>query len=1241
MNCRDYRPGICARGLSFMYVILLCFLLTGCSSRMPTELQWNVGDGYRWAEIDPGSFDDPGFNRVTASETGINFSNHISEVDIARNHHYLNGSGVATADVDGDGLTDIYFAQLDGPNRLYKNLGGFSFREITVSAGVAHEGYYSAGAVFADVDNDNDPDLLISSYHKGVSLYLNDGKGQFELSAQNNFSTTQKKGNTTLALADIDTDGDLDLYVTNYRERSVDDVMQLNELRWENTIKKESSPNGDQYTLIPPFDDYYTLIPHGEEDRPPARQEIGEKDQLFINDGAGGFTEVANVESRFLDSDGNPSGLRRDWGLVAKFQDLNDDGLPDLYVANDFWTRDRIWINQGEGVFRAADPNMVSNFSFSSMAVDFSDVDRDGTVDFFVTEMLSKDHDRRLRQQTSEPFPGIRFDADRDPQYNRNSMYLNRGDHTFAEISYYSGLEASEWSWATRFLDIDLDGYEDLLITTGFSYDVLDLDTQQAMNRKYSQTGQQSIGHIVNYPPLELPNQLFRNNGDLTFSDKSSDWGFGEVDISHGMAVADFDQDGDLDVVINRLNETASVFENRAAAPRIAVRFASSPENTLLVGSKLKLTGGPEIQQKQITAGGDYLSSSDEMVTFAADSSNPNHKLTITWPDGKLTVIDSLRANRIYEIQDPARVNGDNADPLTEKTIFQDVSTRIDHSHQESSFDDFKMQPLLPYHLSRLGPGISWIDYDRDGDDDLFITAGRGNPPGIYENDGSGNFEPVSIDNISMPAPGDQTMILGWEAESGTNLLIGSANYEQGSEKVPSAYGYSINGEQILADSLEGVYSTTGPMAVADFDADGDLDLFVGGRFIPARYPQNANSRLFTNNNGSYQLDTENSKVLEDLGLVTSAVFSDYDLDGDSDLIVTTEWGSIKLFQNNQGKFQDITQTAGLEEYKGWWNGVATGDFNNDGRPDIVAANIGQNSPYQLTTDQPLKMFYQDFNNNGRIDIIESYFHPEKEGYVPRRRLFAFGSIRETMLKNINSFREYANATLQELLWRDPEQIPSKELNTVQHMVFLNEGGTFVGDPLPAEAQFSAGYSVNVFDYDNDGNEDLFLSQNLFSVRPLLPRFDAGRGLLLKGDGNGYFTPILGHNSGIEIYGEQRGAAVADINMDGRVDLAVGQNDGPTRLFLNETESPGLQIRLMGPPENRNAFGSSIRLVYEDGQTGPRREIQAGSGYWSQNSATQVMGQAQNVAAIEVYWFDGTRKTVYTKEGQANYVIEQ
>jgi hypothetical protein len=1204
------------------------------------DLQWQQEEGYRWAELDPGSSEYPGFDQLVPSITEIDFSNYMSEEDIARNHHYLNGSGVAAADVDGDGLVDLYFAQLDGPNRLYRNLGGFSFREITDVAGVAHEGYYSAGVVFADVDNDGDPDLLVSSYHKGVTLYLNNGNGQFTRSSNNDFESTSQKGNTTLALADIDGDGDLDLYVTNYRERSIDDVMELKDLLWNKTIKEELSPDRKDYILIPPFDEYYTLVPHSEEGKRPARQEIGEKDQLFINDGTGGFFEVTDLQNRFLDHNGNPAGLSRDWGLAAKFQDLNDDGLPDLFVANDFWTPDRIWINQGVGVFKAADPHMVSNFSFSSMAVDFSDINRDGAIDMFVTEMLSKVHERRLRQQVSEPFPGINFDADRDPQYNRNSLYLNRGDHTFSEIAYYSGVEASEWSWATRFLDVDLDGYEDLLINTGFSYDVLDLDTQQAMKWRYSEQGRQSMGHIIEYPSLELPNQAFRNNGDLTFSDVGDDWGFGELDISHGMAVADLDQDGDLDIVSNRLNETAAVFENRGNAPRITVRLTIPPQNTLNIGATIQLSGGPVPQQKQVAAGGDYLSHSEPTVVFAADPANYNHQLTITWPSGERTVIDSLRANRMYEILNPATLEPLPPDVTSDQTIFKDISSNINHTHYETSLEDFKIQPLLPYHLSRQGPGLSWIDYDRDGDDDLFIAAGRGAPIGIYKNNGSGDFQPVSLDSMSHPAAGDQTTILGWKSGNGMNLMVGSANLEQGSVQVPSVFKYYIEDQQVDTENLDGVYSTTGSMAAVDYDADGDLDLFVGGRLLPIRYPQNASSRLFTNNNGSFQLDLDNSRVLEQVGLVTGAVFSDYDLDGDPDLIISTEWGSIKLFQNHQGKFRDVTISTGLEEYKGWWNGVATGDINNDGYPDIVAANIGQNSPYQLDAGQSLKMFYKDFNNDGKVDIIEAYYDPVKEDYVPRRRPHAYGSISNTMLGNVNSSRSFANATLQEILGTDPEQIPYKEINTVQQMVFINEGGTFSGHPLPPVAQFSAGFSVNVADFNNDGNEDLFLSQNLFSVRPLLPRLDAGRGLWLKGDGAGHFEALPGQVSGVKIYGEQRGAALADINSDGRVDLAVAQNNAPTKLYLNQTEERGLRIQLAGPLENKDAFGSSVRLVYEDGQKGPRREIQAGSGYWSQNSAIQVMGHSKEVAAIEVFWFDGTKLTVDIKGTQLNHVIK-
>lgn len=1233
--------------------LLLCSIcsLINCTNTIKKEYDWKQKEGYRWAELSPGMNSQTGFEKRSSPGTDISFRNNLTKEDITDNRHYLNGSGVAAGDVDGDGWTDLYFAQLNGPNKLYKNQGGFSrgdgfpkFKDITDSAGVAHEGYYSTGVAFSDVDGDGDLDLFVASMSRDNVLYLNDGKGHFTL--QPNSGLDPARGTMTLALADIEGDRDLDLYVSNYKRKSVLDLFDINNLSWEKTVKEKYDKNVDQtYTLLPPFDEHYTIL--HKKNALPERREIGREDELYLNSGDGTFIKATGLDQRFLDADGNPKGFEKDLGLTAKFHDINQDGLPDLYINNDFWTKDRIWINQGKGRFKAIDPLAIRNLSFSSMSVDFSDINRDGFWDFFVTEMLSSEHERRLRQFIpDDPHPLYTGQFDYQPQYNRNSLYLNRGDGTYAEISYFSNLEASEWSWASRFLDVDLDGYEDLIITTGYTYDVQDLDAQKKWKTEIAQNNLKD-GDIHIYPPLELPNKFFRNDGGLRFTEVSSEWGFDENDVSHGLATADFDHDGDLDLAINRLNQEAGIYENITAAPRIAIRLIGNSPNTQAIGAKVELRGGPVPQQDEVSAGGEYLSGSDPLIVFAADPDNRNHIITITWPGklaGKQSRIDSVRANRIYEIEEPESAAGTPGSqmPQTEnKTIFEDVSDRIRHRHHEEPYDDFRIQPLLPVKLSKQGPGISWIDFDSDRDDDLFIASGRGGKLAAFENRGNGEFSSLSLEQMTENTPGDQTAILGWTGEQGTKLLAGMANYEPGDIKAPSVLSYSFQkGIITKQDGIPGMFSTTGALAASDYDGDGDPDLFVGGRFVPAHYPMNATSRLFINEDGSFIPDVKNSGKLRDLGLVTGAVFTDYDRDGDPDLLCSLEWGSIRLFKNENGNFTEISGSTGLAAYSGWWNGIATGDFNNDGLPDIVVTNQGLNSPYQLESDHPLKMYYQDFNRDGRIDIIESYYDSAGGAYVPRRQMSKFESGFLGFMVAGYTNQRFAGSSLQAILGYDPgSRIPSKEINTLAHMIFINEGDGFSAYPLPDEAQFSAAFYAGVADYDNDGNEDLFLSQNFFQVRDNTPRLDAGRGLWLKGDGNGNFQAVPGHISGIKVYGEQRGAALSDFNRDGKVDLVVSQNGGATKLYLNRTEKPGLRVRLNGPAANKNGIGSAVRLIYTDGAKGPLREIQAGSGYWSQNSATQVMGTNGAVDKIEITWFDGTVQVVEASEDKNSYSI--
>lgn len=1224
--------------VSLCCLLMAGILLGGCSGETEDryypdpvpELEWNRADGYRWAELPLSEDGQTGFTKVASSVTGVTFSNLVSDDHIADNRVLLNGSGVTAADVTGNGYADLYFTSLTGENKLYENKGNFEFTDITDEAGVAHSGFKSTGALFADVNGNGYPDLLISSLDKRNSLYLNDGKGRFEL--KENSGLGAAKGSSTMAMADISGNGYPDLYITNYKEKSPKDILDF-----QDVTPDQITQDGQ---IVSPYNEYYTLL-NAEDDSPDVR-EIGEKDALYLNNGDGTFTEVTNYEERFLDQNGNPSGLFPDWGLTAKFQDLNGNGLQDLYVANDFWTPDRIWMNRGDGTFRAMDTLAIRNSSYSAMAVDFSDVDRDGNQDIFVVEMLSPYHEYRMRQMNpDEPLPLVPGDHQNRPRYNRNSFYMNRGDQTYSEISYYSGLEASDWSWAVRFIDLNLNGYEDVIISTGFAYDLQDMDAQLNVSENVSRGDISFDRYILGFPALNQQNKIFRNNGDLTFSEMSSEWGFTNEDISHGMIVADLNHNGVLDVVMNRFNEEAAIYQNRANRDRIAVRLKGSLPNTQAAGAKVKLTGGPvENQVKQLSLGGDYVSGSDLLTVFAADGENQNHQLTITWPDGSSNQLNNLKPNRIYEVfQDEFRPEEPEENRFSKSEYevhFSDQSALLNHSHHEDSFDDFQIQPLLPYKLSHTGPGVAWIDITQDGSDELLIGTGKGAGLSAFQFDETGHPSPIQLGTLSGESSGDQTGIIGWTQNGQTHLVVGLANYEIGTAQSPSAlYVHLKDGEIDSADRIPGILSTTGPVAAADYSGNGQPDLFVGGRFIPGRYPENATSRLFLNQNGSMVPDIQNADIFEEIGLVTGALFVDYNLNGQQDMILSTEWGTLRLFENKDGKFTEITEDVGLDRYSGWWQGVTVGDFTGDGYPDLVATNLGLNTSYQIqNSEYPLKLFYGDFNNNGTLDIIDSYYDERTGGYVPRRQLQEYQSVADAF-GNIRYHRLFGRSTVDELLGMDTDRISSKKINTLEHMVFINrEGKEFEAAPLPKKAQLSASFHAGVADLDNSGHEDIFMSQNFFAVPnpQQKPRIDGGRGIWLKGDGTGNFEALPGHESGIIAYGEQRGAGFSDITKNGRTDMVLTQNAAETKLFRNETVDEGLVVQLEGPDENQLGIGSSVRIIYQDGTKGPNRFIQAGTGYLSQNSAVHVLGISGAPQYLEVTWMDGKKEKVQMEE---------
>lgn len=1203
--------------------------------------EWYDEDGYRWRELEVPRRGGPGFTRLEPSKTGIEFANSVTERQLMQNRHLGQGSGVTLGDMDGDGLVDVYLGRIDGPNALYRNLGDWHFEDITARAGVAADDRFTTGVAFADVDADRDLDLLVLSLGGKNSLFVNDGTGVFTEQSEE-AGLDSGFGSTTPTLADVDGDGDPDLYVANYRVLRIEDVYAPADRTFERTVRQV----GGRWEVAPNFRDYYRVRVR-DDLNVVVRTQRAEPDLFYLNDGGGRFVRVPWTAGRFLDEEGKPLAAAPEYfNLSARFYDFDDDGDQDLYVPADFEDPDQVWINDGQGTFRAIPRLALRTTSNSAMAVDFSDIDRDGDTDIFEADMLSRDPRRRKTEKpTHTPLPKLAGKFDDRPQFMRNTLNLNRGDGTYAQIAEMGQVDASGWSWATFFLDVDLDGYEDILLLTGHTWDVMDFDVQNRITNGMARLDWRRERFL--FPKLNLKNVIFRNKGDLTFEEVGEKWGFAdEEDISHGPAMGDLDGDGDLDVVINRLWLPAGVYRNDATAPRIAVRLVGEAPNTSGVGSKIQVLGGPvERQQKEVTLGGLYLSSSDPMYTFATGEAS-EVTILVNWHSGKTTEIRGARPNRLYEIREPSR-NESEVPARTEggstqiRRWFTDISRELAHTHVDSAFNDFARQPMLHNTLSLLGPGITWYDVDGDGDEDLLIPSGQGGRLALFRND-SGRLTEIRIQ--SDVTHYDQTTVLGTPGQDGgTVLLVGQSSYTAANEhdaiEVPGVLGFDLaDNKGSERTVIPGSRSSVGPLALADYDGDGDLDLFVGGRVIPAAYPIAASSRLYLNEGGRYELDETNSAKLSSIGLVSSAVFSDVDVDGDPDLLLALEWGTLKLLENEDGEFVDGEAGNVFDAYKSRWIGIATGDLNEDGRPDVVATSWGRNTGYSVSDERPLFLYYGDFDRDGTLDLFEAQFEEARKAVFPLESFTRIKNAMPQVQQRIATYMDYANATIDAVFGPQVETAERLRATSFDHLLFLSNDRGFEASPLTSEAQFAPSSYAGIADFDGDGHDDLFLSQNLFTTEIETPRLDAGRGLVLKGDGTGQLQPIPGQVSGITVYGDQRGAAYADYNGDGRLDLVVSQNGAASKLYRNDGAAPGIRIRLVGTTENPHAIGAMVSLVYGE-RRGPVREVQAGSGYWSQNGAVQVFGTNGTATGVWVRWPGGNEVQVPIELGQMEVVV--
>lgn len=1074
------------------------------------------------------------FTLLSPRHTGIDFTNEVTDSatrNTLRYEYFYNGGGVAIGDIDGDRLPDVFFTSNLGPNRLYLNRGNMTFEDATQRAGLLFErdSTWNTGVTMADINGDGHLDLYlcrsgnVAPPDRANLLFINQGDGTFAERA-GAYGLDDTGHSVQAAFFDYDKDGDLDAYVAGHG-------------------------TGFYGSALAPAQ----RTPHASTGR------------LYENRGH----TFVNVTSEAGVDDASNS-----YGLGVATGDLNGDGWDDLYVANDFAAPDYLYINNGDGTFSSAIQQATRHVPYSSMGVDVADYNNDGALDLLVLDMAPDDHVRRMMNHAPVEPRSFYYNVRRGlhHQYAYNTLQLNNGNGTFSDVAWLAGLAATDWSWAPLFADFDNDGRKDVFVSNGIRRDILNRDFRTLVNRQLAR-GQASRDtprfadaatvRIIeeDMPSEKINNYVFQNLGGLAFRDRTDAWGLSQPSFSHGAAYGDLDRDGDLDLVVNNLDSPAFVYRNetsqRGSAHYLRVRLHGPPGNREALGAKVRVTHGDttQLQQKYRTRG--YQSSVEGVLHFGLGPTQTVDEVHVTWPNDSTQVLQAVPANRVLDISYDPSADADN-EKSAPSPWFRPAhdELNIDYEHQENRFNEFRQQPLIPHKMSQLGPGLAVGDVNGDRLDDIFVGGARGTTGQLFIQERDGRFAPSEASPPWLQDRSSEDMgSLFFDADGDQDQDL----YVVSGGSAVSARSPSLQDRLYVNDGTGTFYKSGGRLPTmrssgscvkaGDYDNDGDLDLFVGGRGEPQQYPRPSRSYLLENRNGTFKdVTDEQAPALATPGMVTDALWTDVNADGTVELMIAGEWMPIRVFAYRQGRFHDISDQVGLSGSEGWWFSLAEADLDGDGDPDYLVGNNGLNFRYQATPQQPFHLFASDFDGNGSTDPILAYFEDETLYPLALRDVLAQQLPR--VRGRFADYASYATASLEEVLGETAlETAHTYTVRTFASSVLLNQGGTTLErHPLPREAQFSSVNGFVVDDFNGDGNTDVVLAGNLYEVEPRTPRNDAGNGLVLKGDGKGRFTPLEISQSGLFAPGNVKAVAGAQTPQGSLV--LVANNDGRLQAFL-------------------------------------------------------------------------------------------